>query len=507
MSHDTHVATTAHPHSAHDHPNHHTSPSHHGHPAPSVHPAHDRETPRRPWTVLALMLAAQMMVILDVSVVNVALPTIGRALAFDSADYQWVVSAYVLLSGSLLLLGGRLADLFDRRTMFLIGLGLFTAASITSALAVSPLMLIAARAAQGAAAALLTPAALSIVTTTYTGRQRTTALAAWGTLGSMGIAAGVLVGGALTTTFGWQAVFLINVPIGLVVAFLTPHKVARGTSATSSRGLDLPGAATAVAGLVTLVFAIESTQRNGWISLPTIAAFAAAAALLAAFVAIEARATTPLVPPATWRIRSLTSASTVMAVITGAVVGAIFISSLFLQRALGGSAVVTGLQFLPLAFAITAGAAVASHLLPRVGAKPLMIAGLAVVAVGAVVLATTGSEPSYLADVLPGFLLLGLGTGPLFVTISVAAMSDVRHELAGLASGIMMTGHEIGAALGVATLTAVAGDLSTRAGLVAGFPQAFVAIAVGMVILALFAALAVPKPAATTTHGHGHGMH
>ena len=513
MSHDTVVADTAHPHSPHghhatdDHPMDH--PRLHGHRDHAGSPGHDSGGTRRPWTVLALMLAAQMMVILDVSVVNVALPSIGRALAFDNADYQWVVSAYVLLSGGLLLLGGRLADLIDRRTMFLIGLGLFTAASITSALAVSPLMLIGARAAQGAAAALLTPAALSIVTTTYTGRQRTTALAAWGTLGSMGIAAGVLVGGALTTTFGWQAVFLVNVPIGLIVALLTPHEVPRGTRDGKLRGLDLPGAATAVAGLIALVFAIESTQRNGWTALPTVGAFAAAGALLAAFAGIEARVASPLVPPATWRVRSLISASTVMAVITGAVVGAIFLSSLFLQRALGASAVVTGLEFLPLALAITAGAAVASKLLPRVGTKPLMLVGLAVVAVGAAVLATTGSDPSYVASILPGFVLLGLGTGPLFVTISVAAMSDVRHDQAGLASGVMMTGHEIGAALGVATLTAVAGDLATRTGLMEGFPRAFIAIAVAMVALAVFTALVVPKQAGNAAHGHahGHGMH
>src|SRR3954454_8307578 len=229
------------------------------HPAHRAHPHPDE--PRRPWTTFALMIAAQVMVILDVSVVNVALPSISRGLQPSAADYQWTISAYVLLSGGLLLLGGRIADLLDRRRAFLAGVGLFTAASLASALAQAPWMLIVSRAAQGAGAALLTPAALSIIMTAYAGKQRQTALAVWGTVGSLGIAAGVLFGGALTSALGWRAVFLVNVPIGIAVVIGALRVVDRGAShAGALRRLDVPGALAMVGGLLALVFGIEATR-------------------------------------------------------------------------------------------------------------------------------------------------------------------------------------------------------------------------------------------------------
>jgi EmrB/QacA subfamily drug resistance transporter len=492
---------------------HHTTeaPRHGAHPhAPHAAAHADEPETRKPWTVLALMLIAQFMVILDVSVVNVALPTVGRSLSFSSGDYQWVVSAYVLLSGGLLLFGGRLADLFDRRTMFLTGLGLFTTASLVSATATSAATMILSRGAQGAGAAMLTPAALSIIVTTYAGKQRATALAIWGTIGSMGIAAGVLVGGLLTSALGWRSIFFVNVPIGIVAALLTLRLVARHPGTGSARQLDVPGAVTLVTGLLALVYAIENVGTHGWSSTQTVAGAIAATVLLGTFWAVERRVPAPLVPPATWRIRSLMSASTVMAVITGAIVGAIFISSLFLQQVLGSSAVVAGVQFLPLAAAITAGAALASKVIGHAGPKHLMVGGLLVVAAGAALLATMDADPSYWTDVLPGFIVLGLGTGPMFVAISIAAMSGIGHEQSGLASGVMMTGHEVGAALGVATLTAVAGDLTTRAGLVDAYPHVFAAVAVAMVALSAFVAVAVPRPQSAAGHGghgHGHGMH
>ncbi len=462
---------------------------------------HDAEPEvRRPWTILGVMLMAQFMVILDVSVVNVALPSIGKALDFTSADYQWTVSAYVLLSGGLLLFGGRLSDLLDRRAKFLIGLSLFATASLVSAMASSATMMVVSRGAQGAGAALLTPAAMSIIMTAYSGRQRATALAVWGTISSMGIAAGVLFGGILTTALGWQAVFFINVPIGVVAATLAVRTVASGQRTGDLRRLDLPGALTAVTGLLALVFAIEGTRSEGWASPQTLGAFGVAVVFLGAFAAIEHRVPAALVPPATWRIRSLLSASTVMAVITGGVVGAIFLSSLFLQTVLGSSAIVTGLQFLPLAAAITVGATLASKLLGRVTPKVMMVLGLLVVAAGAAMLAGMDSDPGYAADVLPGFLVIGFGVGPMFVAISVAAMAGIPHEQSGLASGLMMTGHEVGAALGVATLTAIAGDLTTRAGLVDAYPRVFTVVAVAMVALAVFAAVAVPRQRAFDSH-------
>src|SRR6478752_7195339 len=370
---------------------HHTAPrpalgTGHSHPAVHSHAemdsqhthAGDAET-RRPWTVLGLMLMAQFMVILDVSVVNVALPSIGKDLSFSTGDYQWVVSAYVLLSGGLLLFGGRLADLFDRRTMFLTGLSVFTTASLVSATASSAATMILSRAGQGAGAAMLTPAALSIIVTTYAGKQRATALAVWGTIGSMGIAAGVLLGGLLTSTLGWRSIFFVNVPIGIVAAVLTLRTVARTRGTGNARTLDVPGAAALVTGLLALVYAIENAGTHGWTSTQTIVGSTVSTVLLGAFYLIERRVPAPLVPPATWKIRSLVSASTVMAIVTGGIVGAIFVNSLFLQQVLGSSPIVAGLQFLPLAAAITLGAAAASHVIGHVGPKYLMVAGLLVV--------------------------------------------------------------------------------------------------------------------------------
>jgi MFS family permease len=352
---------------------------------------------------------------------------------------------------------------------------------------------------------MLTPAAMSIVMTTYAGRQRAPALALWGTVASMGIAAGVLFGGILTTAFDWRAIFFINIPIGVAAAVQTVRLVQPEHRAGGVRGLDVPGAASAVTGLLALVYGIEGTRTHGWASAHTLLAFAASAALLAAFAVIERRVPAPLVPPATWRVRSLISASTVMAVITGAVVGVIFLSSLFLQSVLGSSAVVTGLQFLPLAGSITLGAAVASHLLGKLSPKAMMVVGLLVVAAGAMVLAGIGSDPSYAADVLPGFVLVGLGVGPMFVAISVAAMAGIPEDHAGLASGVMMTGHEVGAALGVAILTAVAGDITTSKGLLDAFPQVFTVVAIAMLALAAFAAVVVPRQQGQ--HTHHAGMH
>jgi EmrB/QacA subfamily drug resistance transporter len=487
----------------------------HGRPAPA--PADD--APRRPWTVFGLMIAAQFMVILDVSVVNVALPSISDGLHLSAADYQWAISAYVLLSGGLLLLGGRIADLLDRRRAFTAGVGLFTVASLVSGLAQTPLTLILSRAAQGAGAALLTPAALSIVMTHYAGRQRQTALGVWGAIGSLGIAAGVLFGGALTSALGWRAVFFINVPIGIAVLLATARTVARGVPQPRAlRRLDLPGALTLVTGLLSLVFGIEATRSAGWTSPRTWAALAAAAVLLGAFALLERRTADPLVPPSTWRIRSLVSASAVMAGVTGVVVGAIFLSSLYLQDVVGASPVVAGLQFLPLAAALTLAATAASKVIDRLGARNLILGGLVVLAGGVLLLAGNAGGTSYAADVLPGFLLVGVGVGPMFVAISIAAMSDVPAASSGLASGLMMTGHEIGAALGVAGLTAVAGDLATAAGLVTGYDRAFSATAGVLAGLFLLTLLAVPggRPGGGAAGGHhelqgqghhGHGHH
>jgi EmrB/QacA subfamily drug resistance transporter len=459
------------------------------HPPRSIQPP---RAERRPWSLLVLLCVAQFMVILDISVVNVALPSIGVALDFPAADLQWVVTAYVLFTGGLLLLGGRTADLLGRRPVFLAGLSVFTAASLASGLAPSPAALVAARAGQGLGAALLTPAALSIITTTYTGAQRTTALTVWGAIGSAGAAAGVVLGGMITTWLSWEWVFFVNVPVGLAAALLALRIVPSTKPDTAGRRpLDVPGALSVVAGLLVLVYALTGAAQHGWGSARTLVLLALAGALLATFTTLERAVARPLLPPRTWRMRSLVSGAALMLGATGILVGAFFLNSLYLQHVLGWSALETGLGFLPLVLAIGLAAHAASQFLPRAGSRAIGVAGLALIAAGSLLLALAPDRAGYAADLLPGFVLLGIGVGLVFPTASVTAMSEVDHEGAGLASGLMMTAHEIGAALGVAVLSAVAaangGALSA-----AGYGDGFLAAALIAVLLGAVTTVAVP---------------
>jgi len=476
--------------------------------------------PPRSWLLLVVLCAAQFMVILDVTVVNVALPSIGDDLGFAAGDLQWVVTAYVLCTGGLMLLGGRAADLLGPRRLLLGGLGLFTAASLASGLAPSAGALVAARAVQGVGAALLVPAALATVTTSYRGAQRAVALGVWGAIGSAGAAIGVLAGGVLTSLLSWEWVFLVNVPIGSAalagIAALVPagraarahgapgsHGEGRAGAAASRRGaLDLPGAVTLVGGLGLLLYGLEGAAEHGWGAARTVALLGAGALVLAAFALLERGARQPLVPPRTWQLRSLVASAAVMLGATGILVGSFFLNTLYLQRALDASALQTGLAFLPLALAILAAAHLASRLLPRVGTRTLVLAGLALVALACLLLAAAPDDADYATDLLPAFLLLGLGVGPVFVSASVAAMADVAHEEAGLASGLMTTAHELGAALGVAVLSAVAlaGGLGggDPAAVAAGFQDGFVvagAVALGLALVTL-PALPSIRPAA-----------
>ncbi len=447
-------------------------------------------TDRTSWWVLGFIGIAQFMVILDVTVVNIALPSISSALSFSATDLQWVVTVYVLFTGGLMLLGGRSADLLGRRRVFLIGLLLFTAASLASGLAWSSHALIVSRAAQGVGAALLLPSALAIITTTYSGAQRTVALAVWGAIGSAGVAFGVLLGGIITTAFGWEWIFFINVPIGIVVAVGAVRLVSAEDSASSTGlKLDLLGAITLLAGLMTLVYGVVGTAQHGWASARTWLLLAVAAGLLAAFVAIERRGTKPLVPPATWRVRSLVSSAVLMLGATGILVGSFYLNTLYLQNVLGYSALKTGLSFLPLALVILAAAHLASHLLSHAGARVVAVVGLVLTSAAALLLALAPDRASYLTNLLPGFLLLGAGVGLVFVAVTVTAMADVRHDQAGLASGIMTTGHELGAALGVAVLAAVA---ISNGNPVSGYGDAFFVAAAIAGVLAFVAAIVLP---------------
>ncbi|MDQ2750983.1 MAG: MFS transporter [Actinomycetota bacterium] len=464
--------------------------------------------PRKSWAVLAVALVAQILVVLDISVVNTALPSIGADLKLRSGDLQWLVTAYLMMSGGGLLLGGRIADLLPRRRVFLTGLTVFTGASLISGFAGNATELIAARAGQGLAAALMTPAALSLIMTTYAGAQRRTGLALWGAVGSMGVAAGVLVGGALTTWAGWQAIFWINGPIG-AAALVVALKVIPN-SRTAPAGLkqfDVPGAVTVLAGLMTLMYALGGTASSGWLSARTVLGFSGSAVLLTAFVLIERRTAKPLIPPHTWKVRSLVTGTVVMLGITGILVGAVFLTSIYFQNVLGYSAVRAGVAFLPFAFAITAGTQVARHLLGHTSPRNIAVTGLVITAGAALLLSTATGSAHYATDLLPGLVALGLGVGMVFVPVSITAMAGIPPQHAGMASGFLMTGHEVGAALGVAVLSAVAttaGSLTSSAGIVAGFSGGFVAAAVIAGLIGVFAAARMS--AAPVTAGAG-GMH
>jgi EmrB/QacA subfamily drug resistance transporter len=463
--------------------------------APQGHPAPDTGH-RTSWAVLALALTAQILVVVDISVVNTALPVIGKSLRLGSNDLQWLVTAYLLLSGGGLLLGGRIADLLPRRRVFLTGMGVFTGASLFSGFANTATELVAARAAQGLGAALMTPAALSLVMTTYSGAQRTKGLALWGAVGSLGVAAGVLFGGALTTWAGWQLIFWVNVPIGVVTLALGLKVLPRDTIArTDVAQFDLPGAFTVIGGLGALMYGLASTSAHGWLSSRALVAFAASAVLLTAFARIETRAARPLVPPHTWKVTTLVSGTSVMLGATALLVGTVFLTSIFFQTVMGYSALRTGVAFLPLALAITVGTHVAGTLLAKSSPRTIAAGGLVLVSAGAALLSAVGRDAHFAADLLPGLLILGAGVGMVFVAVAVTAMAGIPAQHAGMASGFLMTGHEIGAALGVAILSAIAtagGSLTDPAGVVSGFSTAFLAAAGLAAAVGLVAYLRMP---------------
>lgn len=465
---------------------------------------------KKSWAVLGVALVAQILVVLDISVVNTALPSIGRSLHLGGGNLQWLVTAYLMMSGGGLLLGGRVADLLSRRTVFLTGLGLFTVASLVSGFASSGGELIAARAVQGLSAALLTPSALSLIMTTYAGAQRKAALAVWGAVGSLGVAAGVLLGGAITTWSSWEFIFWVNGPIGLVALLVGRRILAKDRAERPSlRDFDLPGALAVLGGLAALVYGLGGTEKHGWWSLPTTAAFGLSFLLLVAFLKIEQHAAQPLFPPHIWKLNNLVSGTAVMLGVTGILVGTVFLTSIFLQTVLGYSALRTGLSFLPFALSITAGTVVAKHLLSHTSPRTISTVGLLLTVGAALLLSTATSEAQYGVDILPGLVTLGLGVGTVFVPVSVTSMAGIPASHAGVASGFLMTGHEIGAALGVAILSAVAstaGTLTTAAGAADAFSRGFVGAAAMGTLVAVFALLRMPKTRGTGGGGHLH-MH
>ncbi|MEV6589000.1 MFS transporter [Streptomyces acidicola] len=471
------------------------------HPDPHPHGSgSSAEHPYR-WRVLALLCLAQFMLIADVTVINVALPTIGEDLGLDGSGLTWVVTAYTLFFGSLLLLGGRLADAVGKLRAFLAGLAVFTAASVASGLAAGGGMLIAARSAQGIGAALMSPAALALVTALFRGPDRNKALGVWAAIGGAGSAVGVLLGGVFVSGPGWEWVFFINVPVGLVALFGVPALLGNSPDPAAPSGLsgslDLAGALTLTAAPGLLVYGSVQARDHGFDApgawLPLIGAVLSAVA----FVAVERRVPEPLVRLAIFARRSLVGGSVVMLAASGLLIASFFLSSFYVQHVLGFSALKTGLVFLPVAVAITLGAHAASHLVVRLGWRPVGSVAFALTAVGAALLSRLDADSGVWTDLVPGFTLLALALGTAFVCATTAAMNGLPHQDMGLASGLVSTAHELGAALGVAVISTIAGASLEGGGAGAaagtgGFGNAFTACAITAAVVAALGVLLLP---------------
>jgi EmrB/QacA subfamily drug resistance transporter len=455
------------------------------------------------WLVLVLVCLAQFMVVLDATVVNVALPSIQEDLNFSASSLQWVVNAYTLAFGGFLLLGGRAADFLGRKRLFIAGLIVFTVASLLNGLATSSEALIAFRALQGLGAAMVSPAALSIITTTFKeGPERAKALSAWAAIAVGGGALGLLLGGILTEYLAWEWIFFVNIPIGVAAVLLSLRYVPESKVAT--QGVDVLGAVSVTAGLTLLVFAIVKTQDFGWLSVETLGLTLAAAALLAVFAITELRSKAPLVRLTIFRKRSLTSANLAMLAVAGGMFAVFYFASLYVQGILGFTPVQAGLAFLPLTAGIILFSGIAQQLIGRVDVRWVGMIGMATAAVGLVLLSMAPVDGSYAADVLPGLLVMSAGLGFTFVPLTLIATTGVADEDAGLASGLFNSSQQIGGALGLAILSTVAASTTTDAlpdggtptaleqasALVDGYQMAFAVGAglmiVGVIITALF---------------------
>ena len=427
------------------------------------------ERAQHKWLALALLATVQFMVVLDIAIVNVALPSIQDDLGFSQENLQWVISAYALLFGGFLLLGGRAADLLGRRRLFVAGLVVFTVSSLVSGLAWSDDVLILARGFQGLGAAIITPAALSILMTTFSeGRERNAALGVWGAVGAFGAVAGVLLGGILTDALSWEWIFYINIPVGLAALALTPVLLTESRDA-HVKTFDALGAVLVTSGLITLVYTITQANDYGWGSVETIGLFAAAGVLLAGFVGWESRAKEPLMPFSIFRIKTV-SAANISGLILGTVTFSMFLMlTLYMQQVLTYSPMKTGVAYLAVAGTAIIWSTVAAQLVNRVGVKPVIVAGMAFLTAGLLYFTQVSVGGSYFGDLLPGFLLIAVGLGFSFVPISIAALAGVQPSEAGLASGLFNTSQQIGGALGIAALSTIA-TTKTENGVAAGTP-------------------------------------
>ena len=453
-----------------------------------------------PWLILVLVCFAQFMVVLDATVVNVALPSIQKDLGLSEANLQWIVNAYTLVFGGFLLLGGRAGDLLGRKRLFLFGLVVFTTASLLDGLATSSGMLIGSRALQGLGAAFISPAALAIVSTTFEeGAERAKALGVWAAIAIGGSAVGLIVGGALTQLLSWPWIFFINVPVGIAVFAASLRYLPESRDEQMHRSFDVAGAISVTGGLMVLVYAIVSAQEHGWTSARTLATFAAAAILLVAFVVIEQRQRSPLVRLSIFRVRSLRAANIAMFLVGAGLFAMFFFNTLYIQKVLGYGPLEAGLAFLPFTFGIIVSAGIASRYAPRVGVRPIAIAGMSVTILGLLYLTRISVNGNYASDVLPALLLTALGLGCVFVPLTLIATTGLDDDDQGLASGIFNTSQQIGGALGLAILASFAASKTTdvlgsggsqQEALVKGFHVAFAGGAVFMIVaLVSFVAL------------------
>jgi EmrB/QacA subfamily drug resistance transporter len=417
---------------------------------------------RNRWATLAVLAFAQFIVVLDVTIVNVALPNIQTDLLFSPADLQWVISAYTLLFGGFLLLGGRAADLLGSRRVFVAGLALFGVTSLICGFAGSPGVLIAARAVQGLGAAMLSPAALSILTVTFPhGRERNIAMGVWGGLAGLGGTLGVMAGGLLVDALDWRWVFFVNVPVVVLIMLATPRFLPPVAGASGRRSFDAAGAALGTTGLLAVVYGVVRAQPSGWGSAEVLGFLLGGAALLVAFVAVERRTVAPLVPLHLFTSRALSTSSTALALNGAAFLGLFYLTSLYLQQVRGDSALEAGLHFLPMGGAAIAAAVLSTQFVHRFGTKPVQLAGAVLVLGGLALLTGAGARGSYVTELLPGLVLFGLGIITVGVPAQIAAVVDVRNGEAGAASGVVTAFFQVGGALGLAVITTLSLSATT----------------------------------------------
>jgi len=469
-------------------------------PAGAVHAG---TSDRRRWWGLALLCVAQFMLILDVTVVNVALPDIGSDLHLQRATLTWVLTAYTLVFGGLMLLGGRAADAFGARPMLMTGLVVFTAASLFSGIAANGPMLLSGRAAQGVGAALLSPAALSVVSTTFEGRDRARALGVWAAIAGAGSAVGVILGGVLTADAGWRWVFLINLPVGAALLAALPRVLPAGQSRRAAHDrVDVAGAVTVTAATAAGIYGLINAGNHGWLTPSTYVPLAAAVVLYAGFVAVERMVSAPLMQMRVLVRGPVVSGALLMLVATGLLVGGFFLGSFYLQDQRGYSAVATGAAFLPIAFATIIGAHTASNAVTRLDRRVVTVVALSITAVGTAIAARWIGA----AAVVAGLSVAALGLGATLVAATTSALSDVDPHEAGVRSGIVNTAHELGAAVGVAALSSVAAaSLAVGSLSLTGFTRAFTASSVAALVAAVLAAMFVPAgkaPEGAMPHGH-----